>query len=216
VSASSAAPNLVPLDPRNPWLEWLRQHVDTTWRPGQWVQEAWLFTGFPEDPTTTVGVCHVQTCETLVGSRRLCKLCRRAFRRSGQSFDEFIVDHAPVRQKRHPAEFRMRPQCLAERESRCPRTDHFSGLCVYHYYGWRRALSRDPAMVLEKWLSEGNITIPSTRLPECRVPACDRESAGAKMKLCTYHQHQWRRSGSGQSVEDWARGQIGQVQGRGV
>lgn len=192
----------------NQWLDWLHDHVDTDWRPGQWIHGSWLFTGTPDDPTTTVDICHVQACETLVGNQRLCKLCRRALRKSDRSFDEFIVSYAPARQKRHPAEFGKRPQCLATRETRCPRTDHYSGLCVYHYYAWRRAIRQDPQMTLENWLATGNIVIPTTRHPQCRVPACDREASGAKLKLCAYHLHQWRRTGAGKAVEEWAQSQI--------
>jgi hypothetical protein len=208
MSTSLSAPTEAPADLPNQWLEWLSQHVDTNWRPGQWVQHAWLFTGVPDDPTTTVTACHVHTCETLVGNQRLCKLCRRAFRKSGQPFGEFIVSHTPTRQKRHPAEFGKRPQCLAERQTRCPRTDHYSGLCVYHYYRWRRTLRGDSRMSLENWLARGDIVIPSAMHPECRVPVCDREAAGAKMKLCAYHLHQWRRTGAGKAVHEWAQAQI--------
>jgi hypothetical protein len=74
MSAGVAAASYSQTSLPNQWLDWLHHHVDTDWRPGQWIHGSWLFTGTPDDPTTTVDICHVQACETLVGNQRLCKL----------------------------------------------------------------------------------------------------------------------------------------------
>jgi hypothetical protein len=40
-------PNLrvltTPADDDEAWLDWLREHTDLNWRPGQWDPDLWLF-----------------------------------------------------------------------------------------------------------------------------------------------------------------------------
>jgi hypothetical protein len=44
------------------WLEWLVAHVDGAWRPREWDQEHWLFTGDLDNPRTVAWRCRTPSC----------------------------------------------------------------------------------------------------------------------------------------------------------
>jgi hypothetical protein len=44
------------------WADWLRERLDHQWRPGEWDKSLLLFTGDPNNPRTSVGVCPVAGC----------------------------------------------------------------------------------------------------------------------------------------------------------
>lgn len=188
------------------WPDWLRNNVDRNWRPGQWNHDAWLFTASPDDPSVTVTRCHVKTCDVLVGKGRLCKKCARAFRASELSFDEFTDSHTVVRLKEHPALHGQRPPCAAKRFNvNCPQAEEYSGLCRYHYYGWRREARRDPSLTLDTWLASGRFTLPVADPAECLVRGCGRACRSNKTRLCALHHHRYRRSGTSLPLDEWAK-----------
>src|SRR5271165_6498402 len=77
------------------WVDWLRDHVDPAWRPGQWNQDLWLFTATSDDPTVVAKVCAVASCDVIVGKDRMCIPCTRAFKASGLPLTEFAATHKP-------------------------------------------------------------------------------------------------------------------------
>ena len=44
------------------WLEWLRDHLDRSWRPGEWDHQRWLFTGDLGSDRTAAWPCATPGC----------------------------------------------------------------------------------------------------------------------------------------------------------
>jgi len=89
----------LPTSDQSEWLEWLEEHVDPNWRPGEWNHSGWLFTGDPDNPATVLARCHTRACRMLVSAPALCSSCRKEHGRGGLSMDEFIAAHVPRRAK---------------------------------------------------------------------------------------------------------------------
>jgi hypothetical protein len=54
------------------WLDWLRDHVDRQWLPGQWFHSIWFYSGLPDDPTNTVRACQTESCDARMSKGFLC------------------------------------------------------------------------------------------------------------------------------------------------
>jgi integrase len=161
------------------WLEWLAAHVDGTWRPGEWDQALWLFSGDMEADRTAVWACRTPGCPTATrraGGR--CSTCKRARTAAGVSEEDF--DRHP---RRPPARPNVRgacsvPGCVGER--------HSNGLCFAHERAWRRC-----GQSLGEFVTA---TRPFGRLERCVVPGCGRDSV-CRRGLCSFHDGRLRRAG---------------------
>ena len=61
------------------WLEWLQDHLDRSWRPGEWDQQRWLFTGDLGSDRTAAWPCATPGCPVATRyHHRRCDGCRRA------------------------------------------------------------------------------------------------------------------------------------------
>jgi hypothetical protein len=61
---------------RQAWGAWLTGHTDPQWRPDEWNQEHWLFTGDPDKETTAIWRCYRTGCHVAArASRHLCRSC---------------------------------------------------------------------------------------------------------------------------------------------
>jgi hypothetical protein len=72
------------------WLEWLRDHLDRSWRPGEWDQQRWLFTGDLGSDRTAAWPCATPGCPVATRyHHRRCDGCRRARLAAGIGWEEF-------------------------------------------------------------------------------------------------------------------------------
>ncbi|TMR07754.1 hypothetical protein ETD86_50690 [Nonomuraea turkmeniaca] len=100
------------------WAAWLRQEVQTPWRPGEWDPEACLFTADPAHPQATISKCATVACRTILKGKRkaLCTTCARALTHSGLDRETFEATFVPPAQQ-SPG------QCLVSVDGTpCPRT----------------------------------------------------------------------------------------------
>ena len=162
------------------WLEWLEAHVDTVWRPGEWDQSLWLFTGDLDSDRTAVWLCRTPGCPTATrqaGGR--CATCRRARSAAGVCDEDF--DRDP---RRPPARPNVRgacsvPGCVGER--------HSNGLCFRHERAWRKGGGGPVATFVA-------VAEPFECLDRCLVPGCGRERI-YRRGLCSFHDGRFRRRG---------------------
>ena len=207
LSSSDSAP---PPPPRlfdcNAWVGYLRNHIgDVRWRPEEFDDTRWLFTGDPDNPLTTTTRCLVQRCDTLVGSRSLCASCAREFKKKGGGQEEFVARYRPLLTgTRESSDGR----CAVEAGGvRCQRRRHTNqtGLCQAHTSQWnkrgRRGIPRG------RWRTE--VARPLPARPACAVAGCPADRT-ASVALCGPHRADWRREQHGridsqcESAELWA------------
>ena len=107
------------------WLEWLGDHLDRSWRPGEWDQQRWLFTGDLGSDRTAAWPCATPGCPVATRyHHRRCDGCRRARLAAGAGWEEF--DAAPFRRPIRPL---ARGSCLVPG---CGSELHSQGLCLRH------------------------------------------------------------------------------------
>ena len=133
------------------WLDWLRAHLDPVWRPGEWDNDAKLFTGDLHSDRTAAWPCRTPGCPT--ATRRphgRCDGCRRARTGAGLSWEDFDADPP-----RHP----LRP-LLPVGVARCPvaRVSCSAAVCVSGTNGLGAAVRSSPSPISLRWLVR------------CRVP----------------------------------------------
>lgn len=165
------------------WLAWLIAHVDPAWRPGEWDQSLWLFTGDLGSDRTAAWPCRTPGCPS--ATRRYhgrCEACRRARLTAGVSEEEF--DRAPRRPPPRPI---ARGACAV---AGCQSELLSNGLCFRHERTWRSG-----KVPLEEFIVAAR---PLARLEACLVPGCGRERV-YRRGLCWFHANRFghqRRRGS--------------------
>ena len=183
------------LDADAGWLEWLMAHIDQRWRPGEWDQALWLFTGDLDNPRTAAWRCRTPGCPTPTHRHDgRCETCRKERAEGGLSEEAF--DLQPRRRRSRPI---ARGACSVpgcEGELLC------RGLCFRHERSWRRA---GP---LEEFIARAR---PLARLEPCAVAGCGRESVCPR-GLCRFHEGRLRRrhdlrSLSGEELARWVTGE---------
>jgi integrase len=187
----------------------LREHVEVGWRPGEWRDDVWLFTGMVDDPNTATWVCLVSACDRIISRGRLCTLCRRDCRRAGQELERFLVTHVPTPSKLSAADYHLRQGCAVVRDGqRCPRGAVTLGLCTMHHQRWRQHRKRAPEQAFDTWLTTSPVRLPELGdFPACLVPACGRESRTFASRLCELHTGRYRRAVDSRPIAEWAREQ---------
>jgi hypothetical protein len=199
-------PAVVP-DGRQSWADWLDGLLLAAWRPAEWDQTLWLFTGDLDHPGTAAWKCFTAACVTTVRARRtFCTPCHRAWAPSGQDHGEFAPAYVPPRVK-IPRGGVPAP-CLISRDGlRCARPAHCSGMCHRHYKSWDEA-RRERKLAWPEWEAAAE---PFTVALACLVPGCP-VGAMNERGLCTYHSVRFgkdaagRPSGAGRAA--WAAGQV--------
>ncbi|MGH9244847.1 MAG: tyrosine-type recombinase/integrase [Acidimicrobiales bacterium] len=178
------------------WLEWLMAHIDVAWRPGEWDQSLWLFTGDLGTERTAAWPCRTPGCP--LATRRYngrCTACRRARVAAGVSEEQF--DRAPRRPPVRP----VAPGACAV--AGCESEAHSNGLCFRHERAWRRGGGPIDAFVAH--------ARPLQRAEPCLVAGCGRERV-YRRGLCWFHDNRLRRHGrpgslSERDVAAWAAGE---------
>ena len=155
------------------WLEWLQDHLDRSWRPGEWDQQRWLFTGDLGSDRTAAWPCATPGCPVATRyHHRRCDGCRRARLAAGAGWEEF--DAAPLRRLlRRPL---ARGGCLVPG---CEGELHSRGLCFRHERSWRK----DKTEPVEAFIARAR---PLARRDDCAVPGCGREQV-SRRGLCRFH-----------------------------
>lgn len=198
------------LDASERWVAWLQAHVDPNWRKGQWDSETWVFTGIPDDPTTTVKRCAVAACDFVIAHGRICGACLRTFRKSSLAYADFIATYRPQRTNERAHELgKGHRQCSASVSGeRCPRDIFYRGICLYHYDVFSSGRRQNPTLTLSSWLAAEQYKIPKAESrPSCVVTGCDRVSTSRKPGLCHLHYGRYQLSKSKEPLEVWAHDQ---------
>jgi len=196
VTAGGSAPRS---DAETGWLGWLVAHVEATWRPGEWDQEDWLFTGDLENPRTVAWRCRTPSCPAVTRRQHgRCDACRRAQATSGQRDEDF--DREPRRAPFLPL---VRDTCSV---LDCAREIHSLGLCWRHYGAWQKRKADGGS--LEEFVAGAQ---PLARRGLCLVVGCPRERHTGH-GLCLFHNNRLRRSHDIRSLSDadvalWATAQ---------
>jgi integrase len=204
-TSSVAAVAASPAAAAEPWQEWLRAHIDPSWRPGEWDRARWLFTGDLDNPRTSSSRCRTRRCGSIVRAQdRFCTYCYDHHKKSGLLREEFAATFTPERSKSLP--LNVPGQCTLTREGvRCVRPQVSGGFCAAH--DGSRKYHKDRG-TFERWLRER--ATPFTDVVVCLVTDC----AGGAMNsrgLCNYHWRAWRaqcRSSTAPvPAHQWAPGQ---------
>jgi integrase len=182
------------------WLTWLRKSTDPNWRPSEWSQETWLFTGDADNDKTVLFRCTTKKCKSLKNTQGICAPCRRDHAASGLPIDEFLATHDPGRRAASPG--RVLPRCAVRRgDNQCGAPSHCLGLCHRHYVQWKVYRTSGP-LDLDDW----SVTVP-TPLPlstqRCIVLGC-KQDPFCRKKLCLYHEGKFKRESPGIPAVDWA------------
>lgn len=178
------------------WLEWLTAHVDVAWRPGEWDQSLWLFTGDLGSDRTAAWPCRTPGCPSATRQfNGRCTACRRARVAAALSEEEF--DRAP---RRPPARPVTRGACAV---AGCQGELHSNGLCFRHERVWRKG-----DKPIEGFVAHAQ---PLMRAEACLVPGCGRERV-YRRGLCWFHDNRLKRQGPVGSLSDkdiaaWAAGE---------
>jgi integrase len=187
------------------WIDWLKEHTSTDWRPGEWDHAIWLCSGDPNNPRTTVELCQTRACGQLLADRGICTQCARALKRSGLTRAAFIETYVPERQRARYGDA-SRPPCAVERDgSRCTGRAQTRGLCREHYSRWRRCQRQEPSADIEQWLRV--VAVPAVhRWPErtCLVLGCSLRPHGA-IPLCPLHYARHKKHAPRLPIAVWAR-----------
>ncbi|MGW6570510.1 tyrosine-type recombinase/integrase [Streptomyces sp. NPDC054975] len=166
------------------WQKWLGDHIDPAWRPGEWDQQWWLFTGDLDSPRTSIWRCRTPRCRAVLGSRARCRGCTRGREKSGLTWAEFDVQYCPSDRPRgnDPA------LCEVTRGSvRCGRVGIIHKLCQAHYNSWRRhRRRRGGKFTVGEWLDTYSVK-PFPTPPECMVGGCWNRCVHERSPICTYH-----------------------------
>lgn len=177
-----------PTDARS-WLDWLRNHLDHAWRPGEWDGQTLLFTGDLGGVRTVAWPCRTPGCVT--GTKRQhgrCDGCRRA--RTGLDIGWAEFDAAPPPRVTRP----LQPtgHCAV---AGCEGDLLCRGLCSRHDRAWRKN-THEP---IEAFTARAH---PLTRAPGCVVAGCLRERV-TRRGLCHFHGERLhrRRSVAGMSTD---------------
>ncbi len=175
------------------WERWLREQVDPAWRPGEWEEKWWLFTGDPDNPRTSIWQCQTPACTIGVYSRRgRCITCARDHKVAGVSWEEFDRTYVVNRMLRDGVD----PEdCAVVRDgTRCGRPGNSHGLCRVHYGTWgrlRRLHGRTRAPDVALWAASG-VATPFPTPPPCSVGACPNKALHDRTVLCTFHIGKWK------------------------
>jgi len=160
------------------WLEWLLDHLDPAWRPGEWDHDRWLFTGDLGSDRTAAWPCRTPGCPTATRHHhRRCDGCRRARLAAGTCWEEF--DAAPLRRPVRPLD---RGSCLVPG---CEGELHSRGLCFRHERSWRKHKTEP----VEAFTARAR---PLARRGDCDVAGCGREQV-SRRGLCRFHDNRLRR-----------------------
>ncbi|MEU9230677.1 site-specific integrase [Streptomyces massasporeus] len=174
------------------WQNWLGDHIDPAWRPGEWNQDCWLFTGDLASPRTAAVRCRTPRCRAILASRGRCRSCTRGREMSGLAWEEFDVQFVPSDRPRgnDPA------LCEVGRGSvRCGRVGIVVKLCKGHYSSWRRHnRQRGRRLPIGEWVDAFGIE-PLPAPPECSVGGCGNRCISELSPICNYHQRRWLESG---------------------
>ena len=165
------------------WTAWLGERIVSGWRPGEWDDEARLFSGNVGNPRTVVYRCATAACDGLSRTRGLCATCEKAFRASALVLKEFTAVFVPDRNRVITGQ---RAVC---RVAECPRESVLWGLCNAHSSLRHKHLQGDPGSGLDSWIGEQKPYSPS---PACAVAGC-RYDARATFGLCSMHQARWKK-----------------------
>ncbi len=167
------------------WLEWLGEHLDLGWRPGEWDHRRWLFTGELGSDRTAAWPCATPGCSVATRyHHRRCEGCRRARLAADLSWEEFDV--APLRRLIRPL---ARGICLV---LGCESELLSRGLCVRHERSWRK----DKAEPVEAFIARAR---PLARRGDCAVAGCEREQV-SRRGLCRFHDNRLLRQHDGRSL----------------
>ena len=171
------------------WLEWLTAHIDRDWRPGEWDEVLWLFTGDLDNPRTAAWRCRTPGCPTPTSRQTCrCETCRRDLADSGLSEEAF--DARPRNRRRRPTAPGACSVAGCEGEMLC------RGLCFGHERSWRRS-----GVAVEDFIITAR---PLARRGTCAVAGCGREHVSPR-GLCHFHDERLgRRHGLGVSAEELA------------
>ena len=83
------------------WLQWLVSRLDQGWRPREWDEALWLFTGDLESDRTAVWACTTPGCLTATHRHNgRCDSCKRERAEAGVSAEDF--DAEPRRRRTRP------------------------------------------------------------------------------------------------------------------
>ena len=160
------------------WLQWLSEHIDAAWRPGEWDRSLWLFTGDLDSDRTAAWRCRTPGCPTAArGFNGRCSSCRRSRSTAGVCEEEF--DRAPRRRPTRPV---ARGGCMVPD---CQGELHCRGLCFRHERAGRRA-GGGP---VEQFIASAR---PLTRSQPCLVTGCGRERV-TRRGLCHFHSQRLQR-----------------------
>lgn len=180
------------------WLEWLRAHVDPTWRPEEWDHDHFLFTGDLDNDRTVAWRCRTPSCPAVTRRHNgRCDVCRRAQDQSGLSDDAF--DRRP---RRAPFFSFVLAGCAV---ARCGREASSHGLCVTHSRAFSARHDRD--VTLDEFV-DGAEALQA--LEACLVPVCLRQRTSNR-GLCAFHANRSRRDlgpqRSPEQIAAWAQRQ---------
>ncbi|MFE5947594.1 site-specific integrase [Streptomyces sp. NPDC056480] len=175
------------------WQKWLRERVDPHWRPGEWEEQWWLFTGDADNPRTSIWKCQTPQCDLGIYFRRgRCYGCEKDRKAAAVAWEEFDQLPWKARQLRDGVD----PEdCLVTRDgTRCGRVGHCQGLCLGHYSTWAR-LRRNPGgesfPEAAQWAVLGTLR-PFPVPDECSVGGCQSKAMHENTVLCVYHLRRWK------------------------
>lgn len=175
------------------WLAWLETHTDPGWRPGEWDQGIWLFTGDLESPRTRAWPCRTPGCPATTRRHKgRCDACRRAL-----SVSQSLEEDFDVSPERAAVRALVPPRCVV---GGCGSDFHYKGLCFRHARRWER---QQGASTLEDFIAGA---VGFARLAACLVGGCGREQ-WARRGLCRFHDQRLRqdaRQGNLDDVLAWA------------
>jgi integrase len=165
------------------WLAWLAARLDPGWRPGEWDQARWLFTGDLDSVRTAAWACRTPECGGATGHHhRRCDSCRRARCTAGVGWEEFDAD--PAHRPAHPTRPHRPGACSVPD---CQSDLHCDGLCFRHERAWRKDTSEPITVFIAR-------ARPLTRRGDCRVAGCGRELISGR-GLCRFHNQRLHRHG---------------------
>jgi integrase len=187
------------------WQAWLREHIETDWRPSEWNQEAWLFTGDVDNPQTSLWPCSVRACLNQLHARHgFCKECAIELRTHPRDVDEFIATYVP---KQKSPWATLKNYCMVERDGqRCVRPAVNTGACASHYSAWTwKTNSGQTTLTVREWMA--TVATPFVDTAICHVIGCDGPIMNGR-GLCTYHWRRWSdnnvKNGTIVDAQQWA------------